>query len=85
MSTPQGPELRLDVSSLQRPVLYLDVYLLLRCTACIYTTGLVLHLDVSTPQGPAQNLDVSTLQVHVLHLDVSTPQGPELHLYISTL
>jgi hypothetical protein len=49
MSTPQGPELHLDVSSLLRPVLCLDVY----------STGSEVRLGVSTLQGLVLHLDVS--------------------------
>jgi hypothetical protein len=59
------------VSSLQFPVLHLDVSTL---------QFPVLHLDVSTLRISVLHLNVSTLQFPVLHLNVPTPQGPKLHL-----
>ena len=63
VSTLQRPVLFLGLSTLQRRVLHLDVSTLQRH---------VLHIDVSTLQRPVLNLDVSTLQRSLLHLDVST-------------
>jgi hypothetical protein len=60
-----GPELHLDVSTQQIPVLHLDLFPL---------QGPLLHLDVSTVQSPVLHIDVSTLQGPQLHLDVSTLQ-----------
>jgi hypothetical protein len=82
---PQGPELHLDVSALQKSVLLLEVS----------ATGPELHLDVSALQrsalllevsatGPELYLDVSALQRSVLLLEVSA-KGPELHLDVSAL
>jgi hypothetical protein len=62
VSTPQGPELHLDVSTIQRPLLLLDVST---------PQGLELHLDLSTLQRPALHLDGSTLQGHELQLDIN--------------
>ncbi len=90
MSTPQGPELYLDLAGQQKlcyplgmssrhgrelHALHRDMFTLQRH---------VLFLEVSTPQGPELHLDVNTLQRPVLHLNMSTPQGPELHLDLST-
>ncbi len=73
MSTPQGPELHLDVSTLQRPMLHLDVSSL-QGPSCTWT-----YLYYST-MACAAPVSVSRLHEHMMHLDVSTPQGPELHL-----
>jgi hypothetical protein len=87
MSTIQGSKLQLDLSTLQWPVLHLDVRVYR-----LYELVVVVLQDVSTLQRPVVQLDLSTLQWPVLHLDVSrlhelvvlqyvsTPQGPELHL-----
>ncbi len=69
------PELYLNVSTLQKPLLHAPAW------TCLHHRGLsCMHLDVSTPQGPELHLAVSTQQGPELHLDVSTatPQGPEL-------
>ncbi len=57
VSTPQGPELHLDVSTLQRglPVLLLDVYT---------PQWPKLHLDVSTLQRPVLHLDNVDMSTH---------------------
>ncbi len=85
-SIPQGPELHLDVSGQQEPLLLLDV---------ATQQGTELHLDlprqqepmllldVYTLEGPELYPDVSTLQSPVQHLDVSALQGTELHLDLS--
>ena len=67
VSTPQGPELHLNVSALQRPVLLLEVST---------TQGPELHLDLSALQRIVLLLEVSTPQGPELHLDVSHPKGP---------
>ncbi len=80
MSTPQ---LHLDVATLQRPVLLLEVSTPQRHEMHPYGSTLqrpVLHLDVSTPQGPQMHLDLAGLQEPVLLLDVSTLQECELYL-----
>ncbi len=51
VSTPQGPELHLDVSTLQRPVLHLEVST---------PQPLKLHLDLSTLQRCVQHREVTT-------------------------
>ncbi len=75
VSTPQRPELHLDLSGQKEPVLTLDVYT---------PQGPELHLEVSGQQELVLLLDVSTLERHLLPLDVSTPQRPLLHLDGST-
>ena len=60
----QGPELQLDVSALQRPVLLLEVSTL---------QELELHLNVSAQQRLVLLLKVSTLRAE-LHLNVSAVQ-----------
>ncbi len=65
MSALQRPVQFLEVSTLQRPELHLDVSGLQRN---------VLLLEMSTLQGPELHLDVSALQRSVLLLEVS-PQG----------
>jgi hypothetical protein len=54
--------LLLEVSTLQRPELHLNL-------------RLVLLLEVSTPQGSELHLDVPALQKHVLLLEVSTTKA----------
>ncbi len=86
LSTPQGLELHLDMSTMRRPVLILDVtqqgpelqldFLLQRP---------VLHLDLATPKGPELHLDLVGRQELVLLLDMSTLQGRELHLNVLRL
>jgi hypothetical protein len=63
MST-QGPELHLDVSGQQWPVLLLDLHIY-TAEACaplgpVYTLRPELYLDASTLQSPVLNLVVST-------------------------
>ncbi len=78
-STPQGPELHLDVSALQEPVLLLEV-------STVYTTGAwaasgrvctteACVLPEMLPQRPELHLNVSALQRHVLLLEVSTTEA----------
>ncbi len=79
VSTPQGPELHLNVSALQRLVLLLKVST---------QQGPELHLGVSTIQRPVLLLGVPRVtpqgsEVHLhfllqrpeLYLDMSTPRG----------
>jgi len=65
----------LDVSTLQRPVLILELST---------PQGPELHLDVSTIQMPVLLLGVFTPQWPELHLDLSTQQRPLLLLDLST-
>ncbi len=69
VSTPQGPELHLDVFTLQRSTL----------------PGSELHLDVSAYQWHVLLLEVSTTQGPELHLDVFPLQRYEPLLEVSTL
>jgi hypothetical protein len=64
----KGTGLRLDMSSLQEPLLLVG---------CVCTTEAVMHLDLSTPQGPELHPDSPGKQEadSELHLDVSTRQG----------
>jgi hypothetical protein len=80
---PEKPVLPLDVSTLQRPLLLLEVFTPQGPELHLDVSTLqrpVLHLDMSKPQGLELHLDLATLQRPVLHLDVSTSHGPELHL-----
>jgi hypothetical protein len=62
MSTPLRPELHLDLSGQQEPLLLLDV-------STVYTTCRhELHLDVSTLERPVLHLVVCTPQGLELHL-----------------
>ncbi len=66
----------LDMSSLQSPVLHLDVSTkrVLAAHICVWPTGAYAGLDMSivyTIESRELHLDVSTLQRHLLHLDVS--------------
>jgi hypothetical protein len=72
----QGPELQLDVSALQRPMLLLEVFT---------PPGLELHLNVSAQQRLVLLLKVSTPQGLELHLNVSAQQRLVLLLKVSTL
>ncbi len=77
------PQLRLDVPTLQRPVLLLEVSTPQKHEMHSYGSTLqrpVLHLDVSTPKGPQMHLDLAGQQEPVLLLDVSTLQECELYL-----
>ncbi len=70
----------LDVSALQRNVLFLEVSTLQRPQLHLDESALqrnVLFLEVSTLQRPQLHLDVSALQRSVLLLEVSAT-GPEL-------
>ncbi len=87
--TSHGPELHLNVSALQRPVLLLEV-----STpegpeliwTCLQYSGLCCSWRcLPTPQGPELLLNVSALLRYVLLLEVSTPKGPELHLNVYAL
>ncbi len=69
-----GPELHLDMSIQQEPLLLLDVSTPQRPE---------LQLDLSTPQRPVLNLDVSTQQVRELHIDLSGHQKPMMLLDVS--
>ncbi len=83
----QGPELQLDVSALQRPVLLLEVSTPQELELHLNVSAqqrLVLLLKVSTPQGLELYLNVSAQQKLVLLVKVSTP-GAELHLNVSAL
>jgi hypothetical protein len=87
-ATPQGPDLHLDVSTLQRHVLYREVSTPQGHEPPLDMSTIqrsVLLLDVSTPQGPELHLDLSTLQRPVLHLERSTLQGHELQLDVLRL
>jgi hypothetical protein len=72
----RGPELHLDLSTLQIPVLHLDVSTPLWPELLLGVS--VQHLDVSRLQEPTQEpvllLDSSTLQRPFPHLDMSTSQ-----------
>jgi hypothetical protein len=61
MPTPQGPELHLDLSILQKSVLHNDIS---------SSQGLEPHLDMSTVQSPLQHLDVSIPKGPELYLDI---------------
>jgi hypothetical protein len=63
MSTPQRPEMHLDVPGQQEPMLLLDMST---------PQGPDLHLDGFGQQEPMLLLNVSTLQGPKLHLDVMT-------------
>jgi hypothetical protein len=73
VSTLQRPLLLLDISTKQRPELYLER---------VWRTGACAGLDMSILHniGPELHLHLSTLQRPLLHLGVFTPQGPKLHL-----
>ncbi len=59
MSTPKRPQLHLDVSTLQRSVLY---------HGCVYSKGSKLHLDLSRQQEPMLRLDLLTPKETKLHM-----------------
>ena len=66
VSTPQGPELHLDVSGQQEPIL---------SWTCLHHRGLSCTMDLYTLQRPVMHLGVSTPQGFELHMDLSTPKG----------
>jgi hypothetical protein len=92
------PELHLDLSSLQSPVLHLDGFPLqgtelnmvlsgqVACMCCSWTYLYTLQRPVHIYSlGPDLHLEGSTLQIPALPLDVFRLQGPYLHLDMSTL
>jgi hypothetical protein len=91
VSIPQGPELHLNVSALQRPVLLLALEVSTPkgpklIWTCLHYRGMCCSWRcLPTPQGPELLLNLSALLRYVLLLEVSTLQGPELHLNVSAL
>jgi hypothetical protein len=83
VSTPQGPELQMYMSTLERPVLLLEVstpqHRGLSCTwTCLGNSSLCSNV-------PELNLDLSALQSPLQHLDRLPLKGLELNLVLSTL
>jgi hypothetical protein len=79
----KGPKLHMDISTLKRPVLLLEVSMPQAPELNLVVSmlkRLVLFLEVSLPLSYELHLDVSTLQRPMLHLDLST-----LHLDVSKL
>jgi hypothetical protein len=89
VSVPKGPKLRLDVSTLQRSLLHLDLSDQQKPALLLDSWSMPkdhkLHLDVSKLQRQRLHLDFSGQEKPVLVLDESTTQGPELHLDVSTV
>ncbi len=81
-----------DVSTLQRPLLLLELYTVhhrgttetYAAPGVVYTTGAWAASDVSTLQSPVLHLKMFTQQWPELHLDLSTLQMSVLHLDVST-
>jgi hypothetical protein len=75
----QGPEMHQVVSRHQEPMLLLDVSTLHRPVLHLDLSG-QRDLDASTSPVPELHLHVPTLESSVLNLDIFSPQGPKLHL-----
>jgi hypothetical protein len=77
MSTPQGPELHLDMSTIQRPVLLLDV-------STVTPQGLELHLDLSLLQRPVLHLDLSTTWALSKRAGMQADRQTDVKIYTQT-